>query len=83
MHLNLGKQGMNIPNTCSVVLVAGSAPDNLQTVMDMVDSLVQDLSKIPYAVVLLIENPDLTLKTTRYAMSPAVVSIQCLPHYLV
>ena len=66
---------MNTPNTCSVVLVAGSALHNLQAVMDKVDSLAQDMQKIPYVMVLLVENPDITFNTTRHVMSPPMVSI--------
>ena len=74
LHPTLGTHGMNTPNTCSVVLVAGSALNNLKAVMEKVDSLVQDMLKIPYMVVLLVENQNMTQHTTRHAMSPAVVS---------
>ena len=42
--------------------------------MRKVDSMAQNMLKIPYAVVLLVENPNLNLTTNRHAMSPAVVS---------
>ena len=42
--------------------------------MKQVDSLGQDMQKIPYAVVLLVDNPTINLTTSRHAMSPAIVS---------
>ena len=48
--------------TCSLVLVAGDAFNDIQDVMDKVDSLNEDMVKVPYAVVLLtnITNTKLT-----------------------
>ena len=80
LHLTLGTHGMNTPNTCSVVLVAGSALYNLQAVMDTVDSLVKDMLKVPYVMILLVENPDMILSTIRHALSPAVVSVYCVSY---
>ena len=65
---------MDSPNTCSIVLVAGDTINNLQEVMQKVDSMGQNMLKIPYAVVLLVENPNFNLTTNRHAMTPAVVS---------
>ena len=78
IHLTLGTKGMNAPNTCSVVLVAGSALHDLQAVMDMVDSLVEDMLQVPYAIFLIARNETVTLNTTRHVQSPPVVSIHCL-----
>ena len=57
------------------MLVAGSALHNLQSVMDNVDSLAEDMLRVPYAMVLLVEDPDMIINTSRHAKSPAVVSI--------
>ena len=76
LHLNLGTHGMNAPNRCSVVLVAGSELKNLSQIMTKIDSLGQEMQKIPYAVILIVDNPTTNLTTSRHAMSPAVVSIQ-------
>jgi hypothetical protein len=77
LHLNLGTRGMIAPSKSSVVLVAGSALDDIKAVMDKVDSLGQDMLMIPYAIVLLVEDQDKNriLNTTRHSESPPVVSI--------
>jgi len=75
LSLNLGTHGMNAPNTCSIVLVAGLELEDLSNVMSRVDSLGQDMQKIPYAVVLLVDNQNINLTTSRHAMSPPVVQV--------
>ena len=71
-RMNLAKHGMAAPSTCSVVLVAEHMLPGLQAVMDKVDTLGQDMQKIPYAVIIL---GDRTVPfTTRHAMSPPIVS---------
>ena len=65
---------MNAPNICSVVLVAGSALDDIQAVMDKVDSLVEDMLQIPYAVFLLY-NGQKHVWPSRHYMTPNVVSM--------
>ena len=81
-NLTLGTHGMNAPNTCWIVLVAGSALHDLHSVITMVDSLGQDMLKIPYAIFLLDDNTDMRLDSHRHAMSPAVVSIQLPAHHM-
>ena len=75
---------MNAPSKSSVVLVAGSALDDLQDVMDKVDTLGQDMQMIPYAIVLLVEDKDKNriLNTTRHNDSPPVVSNRLLNTWL-
>ena len=58
-----------------MVLVAGSQLADLSQIMKHVDLLGQDMQKIPYVVVLLVDNPTINLTTSRHAMSPVVVSI--------
>ena len=76
LNLSLGTFGIQAPNTCSVVLVAGSGLKDLQVVMDKADQLGQDMEKISYAVVLLLDKPNVILNTVRLSMSPPVVSIR-------
>ena len=78
IHLDLGTRGMNSPTKSSIVLVAGSAVDDFQAVMNKIDSLAEDMLMIPYAVVVFVHNTSIVLNTTRHHTSPQVVSI----HYL-
>jgi hypothetical protein len=76
INLQFGINGNNnSPNSCSVVLVAGSALYELQAVMAKVDSLVQGMLKVPYAIILLVDNTTLSFNTYRHIQSPATVSI--------
>ena len=72
-HLNLGTKGMNSPNSCSVVVVEGSAFHDLQAVLDLVDTLGDDMLKLPYAIFLLVDTAS-ELTMTRHVMSPPIVS---------
>ena len=72
-NLNLGTKGMNSPNSCSVVVVGGSALHDLQAVLDLVDTLGDDMQKLPYAIFLQVDTAS-ELNMTRHAMSPPVVS---------
>ena len=75
---DLGTHGMNTPNTCSVVLVAGSALDNLQSVKATVNSLSKDMKKTRYIMVLLVnmDNPNIKLDTFSLHIDLAMVSCQ-------
>ena len=64
---------MNSPNTCSVVIVGGSDIHELQAVLDLVDTLGDDMQKLPYAIFLLVDKAS-ELNITRHVMSPPVVS---------
>ena len=74
LHLTLGTHGMDSPNMCSVVLVAGSALQDLQSVSDKLYSLMEDMLMVPYAMFLLTDNPELELTSNRHEMLPAVVT---------
>ena len=80
LRIKLGTHGMNAPNTCSVVLVAGSQLVDLSEIMKQVDSLGQEMLKIPYAVVLLSDDATINLTTIRHDMSPAIVSTRHVLH---
>ena len=82
-HIQLGTHGMNTPNTCSVVLVAGSALYELQSVKSTVDSMAQQMMKIPYVMVLLVDNPNVKLNTQSRPMDPAMVSCQLQTNYTI
>ena len=66
---------MQAPNSCSVVIVAGSALQDLSSVQATVDSLGQQMLKIPYLMVLLVEEPTMTMDISSHAMSPPMVYI--------
>ena len=75
INLQFGIHGNNnSPQSCSVVLVSGSALYELQAVMDKVDSLVQVILKVPYAIILLVDNRTLSFNTDRHIQTPATVS---------
>ena len=73
-----GTRGMHLPNVCFIPLVAGPYLEDLPTVMQKIDSIGQDMQKIPYAVFLLGDLPSTGQAATYldYHMSPAVVSTQ-------
>ena len=74
---------MNVPNVCFIPLVTGPYLHDLATVMQKIDSLGQDLQKIPYAVFLLGDLPSTGQAAThRHHMSPAVVSTQFKHSYV-
>ena len=66
---------MNAPNTCFIPLVAGPLLRDLPTIVRKVDSLGQEMQKIPYAIFLLGDHMSIEPDMTRHHMSPAVVSI--------
>ena len=64
---------MNAPNNCFIPLVAGQYLNDLETTMRTIDTLADDMQKIPYAVfVMHMEESNFT--TGRHHWSPAVVS---------
>ena len=78
LRFNLGTRGMNTPNTCSVILVAGSELDDLRNISYMIALLREDMLKLSYAFIIINDNPNLNLKTLnvdlrRWRMSPPVV----------
>ena len=74
LHLSLGTKGMNTKNACSVVLVAGYALDDLQSVKATVKSLTHQMMRMPYLMVLLVDNQNIKLDTSSHPMDPAMVS---------
>ena len=70
---------MKVKSKCSIVLVAGSALNELESVMKKVDSLGQDMMMVPYAIILLSPEKNIVLNTTRHGRSPAIVSITVSP----
>ena len=78
-----GTRGMNLPNVCFIPLVAGPYLEKLPNVMQKIDSIGQDMQKIPYAVFLLGDLPSTGQAATYldYHMSPAVVSTQVSNSY--
>ena len=81
IHLDLGTHGMNAPNKCSVVLVTGSALTQFQEVKKTVESLVEQMVNIPYAMIIIVDDPNIVINmtdstpfnATLHGMSPAMV----------
>ena len=73
--ITLGTKGMSTPNTCSVVLVAGSALHDLQSVKSRVNFLGHQMMRIPYIMVLLVDNPNVKLDTSSLPRDPAMVQV--------
>ena len=65
---------MKAPNTCSVVLVAEPFLQDLSAVMDIVDRLSNDMKRIPYAMLLIMENTSTTLNLSKVTIPNALVS---------
>ena len=65
---------MNAPNKCFVPLVAGQYLEKLETTMKTIDTLANDMEKIPYAVFVLGDIEESNFIKGRHHMSPAVVS---------
>ena len=59
----------------SVVIVAGTYLDNLQPVLDKVDSIGQEMLKPPHAIVLIRPGKHIMLNTTRDYASPPVIEL--------
>ena len=72
--LVLTTRGMMAPNTCSVVLVAGEHLQNIQGVLDMVGTMSNSMLRIPYAMVLLVEEGDIVPNIPNVSIPIAVVS---------
>ena len=66
---------MNAPNRCWVVVVAGSYLDDVQSVLDRIDSLSDVMQMIPYAVFLLGDTVDAHTGYNRHHFSPPLVSM--------
>ena len=66
---------MNAPNTCFIPLVAGPLLHDLPSILRKIDSLGQEMQKIPYATFLLGDPTNIKHDIVRHHMSPAVVSI--------
>ena len=72
--LVLTTRGMKTPSTCSVVLVAGQHLQNIQGVLDVVDTMSSSMVRIPYAMVLLVEKGDTAPDIPHVSIPTAVVS---------
>ena len=59
----------------SVVIVAGTYLDQLQPVLDKVDSIGQEMLKLPLAIVLIVPGYYIRLNTTRHYASPPVIEL--------
>ena len=66
---------MNAPNTCFIPLVAGSLLNDLPSIFRKIDSLGQEMQKIPYAIFVLGDRTSMEPDINKHHMSPAVVSI--------
>ena len=67
---------MNTPNKCSVVLAAGSALEDIWGVYVAAHYLaMKTMEKPPYAMILLVDNPDIDLTVKRWHETPAVVRV--------
>ena len=66
---------------CSVVIVAGSSLWDFSSVRSTVDSLGQQMLKIPYLMVLLVDDPTMILNTSSHPMSPPMVGINLSKSY--
>ena len=75
LSLNIGTHGINAPNTCFIPLVAGPLLYDLPSILRKIDSLGQEIQKIPYAIFLLGDHTSMEPDINRHHMSPAVVSI--------
>ena len=65
---------MNAPNKCFIPLVAGQYLNDLETTMRAIDTLADDMQKIPYAVFVLGDMQESYFTKGRHHWSPAVVS---------
>ena len=72
--LVLTTRGMKTSSTCSVVLVAGHHLQNIQGVLDMVDTMSSSMLRIPYAMVLLVEKGETAPDIPHLSIPTAVVS---------
>ena len=66
---------MNAPNTCFIPLAAGPILQDLPSLFRKVDSLGQEIQKIPYVIFLLGDHTSVEHDIEKDHMSPAVVSI--------
>ena len=67
--------GMMTKTKSSAVLVAGPDIKNLRKIMSKIDSLADDMKKIPYVVFVLIRDNDIVPDTARHDRSPPVKSV--------
>ena len=72
--LVLTTSGMKTSSTCSVVLVAGHHLQNIQGVLNMVDTMSSSMLRIPYAMVLLVEKGETVPDIPHVSIPTAVVS---------
>ena len=72
--LVLTTHGMKTSSTCSVVLLAGHHLQNIQGVLDMVDTMSSSMLRIPYAMVLLVEKGGTVPDIPHVSIPTAVVS---------
>ena len=76
VEIDVSTRALNAPNKCAVVLVAGPAVHDLYGINNMVYSMMQT---IPYMTVLLVDDPEITLNTTRHQMTPPIVRVNVEP----
>merc|ERR1711994_1040117 len=72
-HLNVGTQGLNSPNKCSIVVIGGKYLEQVDEVMRMVDKITENIAWMPSAVFLMAEKPGQDIKytvSTRHRRSP-------------
>ena len=68
-----GTHGIDAPNKCSVVLVAGDALNDFDNVKKTVDSVKNQLELIPTMMILFVDDPNIFLNLSTHAMTPAMV----------
>ena len=77
-QLNVGSLGLNSPNKCSIVVIGGKYPEQVDEVMRMVDKITEDIAWMPSAVFLMAEKPGQDIKftvSTRHRRSPTMYQV--------
>ena len=61
---------MNAPSRCSIVLVSGSALKELPDIKLTIKHLAHEMMVVPYMMVLLVEDPNISLNTDTFHQIP-------------
>ena len=75
---NIASHGMNVPNGCSIVIIAGKYLTMVDKVMEKIDKITEDIAHMPEVVFVMLtkEIPDVEVDIlARNNMSPPMVSV--------
>ena len=73
---------MDLPNKCTVALVAGDALKDFDAVKKTVDSVKNQIFLIPTMIILFVDDPNIVLNLSNHAMTPDMVRCPCHTHTL-